>query len=73
GIRNGRIKAIVKFVTKIEMTVYSIFPFNRFTITGDAIAVGAIAVIKTICDNSMFNGFIRIYEIIGTNKFINKI
>lgn len=48
GIKNGRRKAIMKFVIKIEITVNSIFPFNRFMIIGEAIAVGAIPVINAI-------------------------
>jgi hypothetical protein len=47
GIRNGSKKAITKFVSKIEITVYSIFLFSKLIIIGDAIAVGAIAVINT--------------------------
>ena len=47
GIKNGRRKAIIKLVNKIEITVNSIFLFNKFIIIGEAIAVGAMAVIKT--------------------------
>jgi hypothetical protein len=46
GIAKGSRKAITKLVNRIEITVNSILPFNKLTITGDAIAVGAIAVIK---------------------------
>ena len=48
GIAKGRRNATAKLVTRIEITVNSILPFNKLTITGDAIAVGAIAVIKAI-------------------------
>ncbi len=49
-------KAILKFVTNIEITENSIFPFNKFTIIGEAIAVGAIAVIKTTSASVKLNG-----------------
>ncbi|MCB9248355.1 MAG: hypothetical protein H6613_07320 [Ignavibacteriales bacterium] len=49
GIKKGSKKATAKFVNKMEITVNSILPFNKFIITGEAMAVGAIAVIKAIC------------------------
>jgi hypothetical protein len=45
GRRKGNKKAIEKFVSIIETTVYSISLFKSRIIIGEAIAVGAIAVI----------------------------
>jgi uncharacterized protein YhdP len=57
GSRKGSKKAMLKFVTNIEITENSIFPFNKFTIIGDAIAVGAMPVIKTTSANVKLNSF----------------
>jgi hypothetical protein len=48
GSKKGSKNPIVKFVKIIEIAVNSILPFNRFTIIGEATAVGAIAVINTV-------------------------
>jgi len=70
GSRIGRRNAIVKLVSKIEITVNSIFLFNKFIIIGAAIAVGAIAVIKITCASVGLNCFTNKYDTIGTNKLI---
>ena len=51
GIKNGRRKAMVKLLKMIEITANSILPLKRFIIIGEAIAVGAIAVINAVSAN----------------------
>jgi hypothetical protein len=71
GIKNGRRKAIVKLLKIIEMTANSILPLNRFIIIGEAIAVGAIAVINAASANFRLNPFKSKNRRMGTAKFIN--
>ena len=73
GIKNGNKNAILKLVTKIDITVNSIFLFNRFIMIGEAIAVGAIAVINATCARVKLNGLINKYANKGITMFIPKI
>ena len=72
GNKKGSRKAIEKLVNNIDITVNSMFLFNKFIIIGDAIAVGAIAVINTTWAKVKLKGFIKKKVVIGIVKFNSK-
>ena len=71
GIKNGSRKATVKLFTIMEITANSILPLKRFIIIGEAIAVGAIAVINAVSANFRLNPLKSKNRRMGTAKFIN--
>lgn len=59
GSMNGMSAAITKLLSRRENATNSTFFLFKLVITGAAIAVGAIAVIKAVCANSTLKGFIK--------------
>src|SRR4030042_6961389 len=65
GIRKGISSAITILVSSKEKTTYSTFPFKILVTTGEAIAVGVIAVIKAAVANVSLKGLMATKSAIG--------